>query len=183
MLGWDGDDGGRASETAVGVRIPGVALAVVFSSCAPSPMSGSRPASGPFGLCVILWPLPEVSSEINGSCDCFSCSSTSISRSLLSSCSSSVFWKVMDCRLQSGSVFVWGEVLRGGSLPRDLSGQEVQSIAHQEGVVERSRECHGDFSRPLSVGMPGPETKYLRRETFVGFPAWVWICMCHCDSI
>jgi hypothetical protein len=106
VLGWDGDDGGRASETAVGVRIPGVALAVVFSSCAPSPMSGSRPASGPFGLCVILWPLPEVSSEINGSCDCFSCSSTSISRSLLSSCSSSVFWKVMDCRLQSGSVFV-----------------------------------------------------------------------------
>jgi len=89
VLGWDGDDGGRASETAVGVRIPGVALAVVFSSCAPSIMSGS-----------------EGSSEINGSCDCFSCSSTSISRNLLSSCSSSVFWKVMDCRLQSGSVFV-----------------------------------------------------------------------------
>jgi hypothetical protein len=28
-----------------------------------------------------------------------------------------------------------------------------------------------------------PETKYLRRETFVGFPAWVWIWTCHCDII
>jgi hypothetical protein len=158
-------------------------LAVVFSSCVSSRMSGSRTASTPFRLCVILWPLPEVSSEINGSCDCFSSSSTSISRSLLSSCSSSVFWKVMDCRLQSGSVLVQGGVLRCDSLPRDLFRQVVQSVAHQEGVVERSGECHGDCSGPLSVGMPGFETEYLRRETFVGFPASVWIWMRHCDSI
>jgi hypothetical protein len=99
LFEWAGEDGGRASDTAEGGRTADVALAALSSSPS-SRASGSMIASSPFRLCVRLRPLPEPWWDAKGSWACFCCSSTSISRSLLSSCSSSVFWKVIDCRLQ-----------------------------------------------------------------------------------
>lgn len=91
-------DGWRARDLLGGDN--GVGEAFGISSFCESWFSvEGKMLSSPLRLCVVLPPFLKPLCDVVGNRACFSCSSASIARNLLSSCSSSVFWIVIEVRL------------------------------------------------------------------------------------